>query len=159
VYQRAGAFIAASQGGLALYRSYQVPAARCFRSCLAVDNTRFQPREPGAGKTWDFIVSGRLEAGKHPEFAMDVALQCSQRLGRRLTLLFAGSGSEEAALRARAKTLDHQLSVHFHGFATQSELPELYRGALGLVYPSLWEGFGLPVLEAFACGTPVTACV
>ena len=155
VYQRAGAFIAASQGGLALYRSYQVPAARCFRSCLAVDNTRFQPREPGAGKTWDFIVSGRLEAGKHPEFAMDVALQCAQRLGRRLTLLFAGSGSEEAALRARAKTLDDQLSVHFHGFATQAELPDLYRSAKIFLFPTRADVWGVVANEACAAGLPV----
>jgi glycosyltransferase involved in cell wall biosynthesis len=36
-----------------------------------------------------------------------------------------------------------------------SELPHLYRGANMLVFPSLWEGFGLPVIEAMACGTPV----
>jgi len=45
--------------------------------------------------------------------------------------------------------------VHFTGYAPQEYLPALYSGALGLVYPSLYEGFGLPPLEAMACGTPV----
>lgn len=45
--------------------------------------------------------------------------------------------------------------VHFTGYAPQECLPALYSGALALVYPSLYEGFGLPPLEAMACGTPV----
>ena len=155
VYQRAGAFVAASQGGLALYRSYHVPVARCFRSCLAVDNARFQPQEPVFGKTWDFIVSGRLEAGKQPKFAVEVALQCAQRLGRRLTLLYVGSGSEEAALRRRAKTIDQRLSVHFHGFASQAELPDLYRSAKIFLFPTRADVWGVVANEACAAGLPV----
>ena len=155
VDQRAGAFIAASQGGLALYRSYKVPAARCFRSCLAVDNARFYPHEPSVEKTWDFIFTGRLEAGKQPEFAMDVALQCARRLGRRLTLLYVGSGSEETALRTRANTLHDQLSVHFHGFAKQSELPGLYRSAKIFLFPTRADVWGVVANEACAAGLPV----
>ena len=46
-------------------------------------------------------------------------------------------------------------AVSFQGYAAEGELRDLYAGAACLVLPSLREGFGLPVLEAMACGTPV----
>ncbi|MCB0104962.1 MAG: glycosyltransferase family 4 protein [Caldilineaceae bacterium] len=45
--------------------------------------------------------------------------------------------------------------VHFPGYIPDAELPAWYNAAEGFIYPSLFEGFGLPVLEAMACGTPV----
>lgn len=45
--------------------------------------------------------------------------------------------------------------VKFLGFVDQKEMPELYANAKAFVYPSLYEGFGIPILEAMACGCPV----
>ena len=46
-------------------------------------------------------------------------------------------------------------AVHFPGFIADADLPVLYSAADFFAYPSLYEGFGLPILEAMACGTPV----
>ena len=45
--------------------------------------------------------------------------------------------------------------VVFPGYVDDADLPALYSAATAFVYPSLYEGFGLPPLEAMACGTPV----
>lgn len=156
VYRRAHAFVAASQGGLALYRSYGIPSGRCFRSCLAIDNARFHPKGATTEeKNWDFLFCGRLEPGKDPEFAMEVALQCALRLGRRISLLLAGSGSQEAALRERARSLGQWLTVHFHGFASQADLPQLYRSAKIFLFPTRADVWGVVANEACAAGLPV----
>lgn len=53
------------------------------------------------------------------------------------------------------QTLGLEGRVCFPGFIPDEELPDWYRAAEAFVYPSLFEGFGMPVLEAMACGTPV----
>lgn len=53
------------------------------------------------------------------------------------------------------KKLGIEKRVKFLGFVPTEQLPELLSGALAFVLPSLWEGFGIPVLEAMATGTPV----
>jgi alpha-1,3-rhamnosyl/mannosyltransferase len=47
--------------------------------------------------------------------------------------------------------------VHFTGYLSDASLAELLNGAQALVFPSLWEGFGLPAVEAMSCGIPVLA--
>ncbi len=49
----------------------------------------------------------------------------------------------------------HARGVIFTGHVPKQDLPAFYSGAEALAYPSLYEGFGLPILEAFACGCPV----
>jgi glycosyltransferase involved in cell wall biosynthesis len=59
------------------------------------------------------------------------------------------------ALQDRISALGIDDRVDWRPYASDDELPELYRRARMLVLPSLYEGFGLTALEAMACGTPV----
>ena len=66
-----------------------------------------------------------------------------------------GKGWGDGQLIATTEALNIRRRVIFTGFVEDDDLPDLYRGAQMFVYPSLYEGFGLPVVEAMACGTPV----
>lgn len=58
---------------------------------------------------------------------------------------------------ALVKRLGLSERIHFLGFVNDGDLPALYSLALAFAFPSWYEGFGIPVLEAMACGTPVVA--
>lgn len=71
-------------------------------------------------------------------------------------LLFVGQrGWKDSQVFAAVERLDLAGRVHFLGFVPDDDLLALYNLAEALVFPSLYEGFGLPVVEAMACGIPV----
>ena len=65
------------------------------------------------------------------------------------------TGNSNLELAALIQNLGIGRRVVFAGQIPENRLPSFYRGAIALVFPSLYEGFGLPVIEAMACGTPV----
>jgi glycosyltransferase involved in cell wall biosynthesis len=70
-------------------------------------------------------------------------------------VIAGGQGWNYAEVYATAERLNLGERVIFSGYVSQVELPLWYNAAEALAYPSLYEGFGLPPLEAMACGTPV----
>lgn len=84
------------------------------------------------------------------------ALATLRQRGHDYQLVIAGGrGWLEDAIYNAIDTHNMQDHVHFAGFVDDNDLPALYSGAACTVFVSLYEGFGLPILESMACGTPV----
>jgi glycosyltransferase involved in cell wall biosynthesis len=72
-------------------------------------------------------------------------------------VLAGGRGWRDDAILEHAGRLGLGDAIRFTGFVPEEEIPLWYNAADFFVYPSAYEGFGLPPLEALACGTPVVA--
>lgn len=80
------------------------------------------------------------------------------KLPKDMYLVIAGTkGKSYSIYKALTDKLNLSDRVLFPGFIEMEHMPYLYGGATLLVYPSFYEGFGLPPIEAMACGTPVIA--
>lgn len=157
VYARSAAFVGASEGSFNLYRSYGVHPASMFKSHLCADNTAFSA-EPARERDVDLLFCGRFAAGKRPLFALQVARAVAERLGRRVRLLFVGSGELDAAVRAAAARCIDRVDTEFAGFARQAELPRHYARAKLLLFPTVGDTWGVVANEACAAGVPVLTC-
>ena len=141
----------------------QVPANRISVVYEGID-PRFQPvapflinrvlKEYGLESSRYILYLGTLEPRKNLVQLVKAYEQLPARLVRRYPLAIAGlSGWKEQPIYAAFKRLHAKGNLKLLGFVPDKDLPALYSGASLFVFPSLYEGFGFPPLEAMACGT------
>jgi glycosyltransferase involved in cell wall biosynthesis len=146
--------------------AYRIPMERMTVTPLGVDEA-FSPADTSlsqefpAGVTPPYVLHvGDLHERRNLPMLVDALLAARRHGGTAapLSLVLAGTdrgvGKAICATAARAGAAD---AVVLLGTVTEKRLRALYRGASALVYPSFYEGFGLPLIEAMACGTPVIA--
>jgi len=108
------------------------------------------PRHSEAARPY-FLCVGNQKV--HKNLLRTLQAFASAYKGSEHMLLFSGTPSE--AMEREISRLEVVDQVKFFGGINDARLAELYRGATALVFVSLYEGFGLPIIESMACGTPV----
>ncbi len=112
----------------------------------------FRPQGPRHDPGYPyFLFVGRREA--HKNVARLLGGYASSRCHKDIRLLFTGPPDRVTEALVRSHGLGGQ--VVFSPILSDEDLAACYRGAVALAFPSLYEGFGLPIAEAMACGTPV----
>jgi glycosyltransferase involved in cell wall biosynthesis len=141
-----------------IVRAYQVPAEKIHVALCGYDARRFTPYGSGADVTGFepyALYVGNVMPHKNLGRLVDAFAVVSNRMRGRLVIRGWGKRQPVETLRARIARHGLEDRVDWQPYASDEELPALYRGARMLVLPSLAEGFGLTALEAMACGTPV----
>jgi len=133
------------------------PAARGKSHTIALAGTppgrEPPPLDPAFGLDRPFVLAvGTLEPRKNLERLIDAwaALPAALRAGHTLALVGPRGWQDDAILRAA-----HDHGARLLGRVSDEQLQALYAGCAAFAYPSLYEGFGLPVLEAMTAGAPV----
>jgi glycosyltransferase involved in cell wall biosynthesis len=102
------------------------------------------------------LTVGTIEPRKNVQHALEAYAALPEGLRRRYPLVVAGAkGWRAAALEKKLRVLEAAGELRFLGHVPDGDLARLYAGAAVFVFPSLYEGFGLPPLEAMASGVPV----
>ena len=104
-----------------------------------------------------FVLSlGAMEPRKNVGRLLEAFVALAPAVRKDVTLVVAGAqGWLNDSIYEQVQKLGLGESVRFTGYIKEEDLAAVYSLATVFAYPSLWEGFGLPVLEAMACGTPV----
>ena len=145
-----------------IVRFLGIPAERIVVTYDACDE-RFAPPEPAAlaafrrrsGLPERFILFlGTLEPRKNLPTLLDAYAGIARSTDAPL-IIGGGKGWLYDEIFAKAERLSLGDRVRFVGYIDEAEKPLWYAAATAFVFPSLYEGFGMPPLEAMACGTPV----
>ncbi len=131
----------------------------------AVNHEFFMPRNAKAiatvqakyGINQPYILSvGTIEPRKNLVGLLKAYAQLSVQVKKKYALvLTGGKGWLDTEINDLYDSLSQEYTIIRTGYAAEADLPALYSGASVFAYPSFYEGFGMPPLEAMACGTPV----
>ncbi|WHZ15602.1 MAG: Glycosyl transferase, group 1 [Nitrospira sp.] len=122
---------------------------------LGLDAGRFQPAEQRReGKPYVFCVAGS-DPTKNVGCLVEAFANLPESLRTRFDLLLAGDVCKRADIRRAIERHGIGAQTRLAGLVSDTELIVYYQQATVFVFPSLYEGFGLPVLEAMGCGCPV----
>jgi len=163
---RADALVCVSQATADRLQALLSPMAAVFVVPHGVDHGRFTPEEEtiGADRARLELIGLRqpyvaFVGNPQPRKGVDVLVRAFDRMCDSvdgLVLVLAGAhGWGEARIAAELSAMRHPDRVVRPGYLPDATVAALLRRAAAVAYPSLAEGFGLPVLEALACGAPV----
>ncbi|MDX2242470.1 MAG: glycosyltransferase family 1 protein [Leptolyngbyaceae cyanobacterium bins.302] len=132
---------------------FQIPARKITPILLAHDAANFRFLDLPTQNY--FLYLGRNDPYKNLHRLVQAFAQIPDRSAYELWIAGPTDDRYNPELMAYITELELTNQVKFLSYVPYSELPKVINQAIALVMPSLWEGFGLPVLEAMACGTPV----
>ena len=132
---------------------YQIPSHKITPILLAGDNSHFQFLNLPTRNY--FLYIGRQDPYKNLQRLITAFSALPNRNDYELWLAGPYDQRYSPLLEIQTQELGISHLVKFLNYVSYNELPIIINQAIALVFPSLWEGFGLPVLEAMACGTPV----
>jgi glycosyltransferase involved in cell wall biosynthesis len=157
--RRASHVVCVSQATLLdLHRWSGVPAGKC-----TVIGNAPQPLGRGAGvRPFDrpyLLMVGDLYGNKNTRTVLEALADLRDRGAAVSHLIIVGPLPKSTAARLERDCEELGITGHVHhrGFVGAGALADLYRGAVALIYPSLYEGQGIPVMEAEMCGAAVIA--
>ncbi|MEM9806518.1 MAG: glycosyltransferase family 1 protein [Cyanobacteria bacterium P01_D01_bin.56] len=135
---------------------YDIKREKITTIPLAYDRGNFKLSREQVEEDY-FIYIGRQDTYKNLSLLIDSFARICAETDTQLWFVGPRDVRYTPRLVEQVKHLNIEKSVRFLDYVAYSVMSKLLSSALALTFPSLWEGFGLPALEAMACGTPVIA--